>query len=88
MHAGVGDKRPMRRDLRFVALQRVLIELRRAEVPVDRGKIAEAEPVRAEAEIVRPVLDHASSVPLQARAADACAQIQAISLREVNPPTI
>jgi hypothetical protein len=59
MRPGVGDKRPMRGDARFVALQRVLVELRRAEAPVDRGKIAEAEPVRAEVDIVRPVLDHA-----------------------------
>ena len=43
MGAGIGDKGAMRGDLGFIALQRVLIELRRAEVPVDRGKIAEAE---------------------------------------------
>ena len=41
--AGVGDERPMRGDLRFVALQRLLVELRRAEVPMHGGKIAEAE---------------------------------------------
>ena len=65
MRARVGDEGPMRGDLRFVALQRVLIELRRAEVPVDRLKVAESEPVRAKVDIVRPVLDHASSVPLE-----------------------
>ena len=63
MGACVGDEGPMRGDLRFVALQRVLIELGRAEVPVDRLKVAESEPFRAKVDIVRPVLDHASSVP-------------------------
>ncbi len=63
MHARVGDKRAMRGDLRFVALQRMLIELRRSEIPVDRGKIAEAKPVRAEVEIVRPVFDHPDRSP-------------------------
>ena len=62
MRPGVGDKGAMRGDLRFVALQCVLVELRRAEVPVDRGKLAEAEPFRAEVNVVRAVLDHASSV--------------------------
>ncbi len=51
----------MRGDTRFIALQRVLVELRRAEIPVDPGKIAEAETVRAEVDIVRPVLDHAEA---------------------------
>ena len=58
----------MRGDPRLVALQRLLIELRRAEVPVHGGKIAEAEPFRPEVEVVRAVLDHASTVPLKARA--------------------
>ena len=62
MRARVGDEGPMRGDTRFIALQRVLVELRRAEIPVDLGKIAEAEPVRAEVDIMRPVLDHVSSV--------------------------
>ena len=62
MRARIGDKGPMRGDPRFVALQRVLVELRRAEVPVDLGKIAETETVRAEVDIMRPVLDHVSSV--------------------------
>ena len=59
MHARIGDEGPMRGDPRFVALQRVLVELRRAEIPVDRGQIAEAETVRAAVDIMRPVLDHA-----------------------------
>ena len=67
MRARVSDKGAMRGDTRFVASQRVLVKLRRAEVPVNRGKIAEAEPVRAEGDVVRPVLDHASSVPRMAR---------------------
>ncbi len=56
----------MRGDSRFVALQSVLVELRRAEIPVNGGKIAEAEPIRAELHIVRAVLDH-PWVPLEAR---------------------
>ena len=67
MRPGVGDQSPMRGDMRFVTLQRLLIELRRAEVPVDGCKIAKAEPVPAEVDVVRTVLDHASSVPLKAR---------------------
>src|ERR1700677_5097103 len=62
MRARVGDEGPMRGDTRFIALQRVLVELRRAEIPVDLGKISEAETVRAEVDIMRPVLDHVSSV--------------------------
>ena len=58
MGASVGDEGAMRGDPRFVALQRVLVELRRAEIPVDPGQIAEAETVRAEADIMRAVLDH------------------------------
>jgi hypothetical protein len=41
---------------------------------VDRGQIAEAEPFRAEVEIMLPVLDHASGVPLQS-ALERCAHI-------------
>jgi hypothetical protein len=53
MCASVGDKGAIRGDPRLGALQRVLVELRRAKVPVDRGKITEAEPFRAEVEIMR-----------------------------------
>jgi hypothetical protein len=67
MHARVGDKGAMRGDLGLIPLQRVLVELRRAEVPVDRSKITETKAVRAEIEIMRPVLDHVLSVPLIAR---------------------
>ena len=63
MRARVGDEGPMRGDTRFIALQRVLVELRRAEIPVDPGKIAEAETVRAEVDIMRPVLDHRERSP-------------------------
>jgi hypothetical protein len=48
----------MRGDTRFIALQCVLVKLRRAEIPVDPGKIAEAETVRAATDIMRPGLDH------------------------------
>ena len=68
MGPGVGDKGAMRGDLRFVALQRVLVELRRAEVPVDRGKIAEPEPVRAEVELCAPFSIMPQAFPLKARA--------------------
>ena len=53
----------MRGDPRFIALQRVLVELRRAEIPVDPAQIAEAETVRAEVDIMRPVLDHRERSP-------------------------
>ena len=58
VHAGVGDKRSMRRDVGFVALQRLLVELRRAEVPMNGGKVAKAELIRAEVDVARPILDH------------------------------
>ena len=66
VHAGVGDKRSMRGDVGFVALQRLLVELRRAEVPMNRGKIAEAEPFRAEIDVMRPILDHRARPSLSA----------------------
>src|ERR1700679_3678912 len=84
MRASVGDEGPMRGDACFVPLQCVLVELRRAEIPVDRGQIAEAKAVRAKIDIMRPVLDHASSVSKKARRMDG-AQIQAISCPTVNP---
>ena len=72
MRARIGDERATGGDLRLVALQRVLVELRRAEVPVDRLKIAEAKPVRAEVEIMRAVLDHPEHSPFKVRL-NACA---------------
>ena len=60
MRASVGDEGSMRGDTRFVALQRVLVELRRAEIPMDPREIAEAEAVRTPVDIMRPVLDHLS----------------------------
>ena len=56
----------MRGDPRFLALQRLLVELRRAEVPVHRGKIAEAEPFRPEVDVARAVLDHRARPSLSA----------------------
>src|SRR3984885_3653741 len=67
MRARVGDEGPMRGDTRFIALQRLLVELRRAEIPVDPGKITEAETVHAAIDIVRPVLDHCERSPREAR---------------------
>ncbi len=67
MRSGVGDEGAVRRNPRFIALQRMLVELRRAEIPVDPGKVAEAETVRAEVDIVRPGLDHSERSPRKAR---------------------
>src|SRR6185312_10664291 len=64
MRAGVGDKGAVRRDPRLVALERLLVELRRAEIPADRGQVSEAEPLRAEACVTRPVVDHVVTVPV------------------------
>src|SRR6476646_8023764 len=71
MRARVGDEGPMRGDTRFIALQRVFVELRCAKIPIDLGKLVEAEPVRAKVEIVRPVLDHLERSHLKARKMEA-----------------
>ena len=52
VNAGVGDERSVGGNVRFVALQGMLIELRRAEIPIDAGQIPEAEAVRAKARVV------------------------------------
>jgi hypothetical protein len=62
MRSGVGDEGAVRRDPRFAPLQRLLVELRRAEIPVDRGEVAEAEPLGAEACVAQSVLDHVSDI--------------------------
>src|SRR5208282_6197170 len=66
VHAGVGDKRSMRRDVGFMTLQRLLVELRRAKVPMNGGKIAKAELLRAEVDVARPILDHPERPSLSA----------------------
>ena len=73
MRARIGDERATGGDLRLVALQRVLVELRRAEVPVDRFKVAEAEPVRAEVEIMHSILDHPEHSPFKGAPETRCA---------------
>ena len=46
MHAGVGDQRAVLGDMRFMALQREFVELRRAEVPVARRRDRESRTCR------------------------------------------
>ena len=55
---GVGDERAVLGDVRLVTLQRVLVELRRAEVPVDARQVAEPESIRPEVRVVCACLDH------------------------------
>jgi hypothetical protein len=47
VNACVGDERSMRGNVGLMALESMLIELRRAEIPIDARQIAEPEAVRA-----------------------------------------
>ena len=65
--AGVGDQRSVGGDMRLVAAQGVLVELRRAEVPANARQIAEAEAIRAVVGVVCAGFDH-PEVPPEKRA--------------------
>src|SRR5579872_6647912 len=58
MNAGFGDQRAAGGDFRLAAAQGFAIKMGRSQIPMDGGKVLEAEPIGAVTRVENPALSH------------------------------